>query len=76
MFGVDPAVAGAALDGASLLGGGPPPTREFVVSQYHSNMQNTGTFMLRHRDGHKLVAYGSSPLGLEPAASYCERESV
>jgi arylsulfatase A-like enzyme len=81
VFGVDHIVAGVALDGASLLGGSaaegsatdraaPPATRQFVVSEYHSNMLNTGTFMLRHRNGYKLVAFGTSPRGLERAADY------
>ena len=75
MFGVAHAVAGVALDGASLLPtaaahDAPPPPPRHVVSQYHSNMLNTGTFMLRHPNGYKYVAFGTSPRGLETRAAY------
>ena len=33
------------------------PRKEYVASQYHSNMGNTGAFMLR-RGAHKYVAFG------------------
>ena len=80
IFGLDPSAAGVSLDGASLLDanektahstsdGTNGGARKFVVSQYHSNMVNTGTFMVRTSDGLKYVAFGTSPRGLETAAA-------
>jgi len=69
LFGVAPSPA-AALDGASLLNRSSLVARSHVVAQYHSNMVNTGTFMLRTSDGFKYIAFGTSPLGLESAAQY------
>ncbi|KOO26421.1 sodium hydrogen exchanger 8 [Chrysochromulina tobinii] len=37
---------------------------------YHSNMINTGTFMLRTADGYKYIAFGTSSLGLEKDSDY------
>ena len=76
IFGVRPAVAGVGLDGASLLrssdgAANDDGARRFVVSQYHSNMVNTGTFMVRTSDGLKYVAFGTSARGLEsPSGGY------
>ena len=64
------APAGMALDGASLLDAEALSARQHVVSQYHSNMINTGTFMLRTADGYKYLAFGTSPRGLETADAY------
>ena len=69
IFGV-PSPAAIALDGTSLLDASALSERQGVVSQYHSNMANTGTFMLRTADGFKYIAYGTSPLGLQRAADF------
>ena len=61
MFGLSPTLLS---DEAAIAG------RTHIVSQYHSNMINTGTFMLRTADGYKYIAFGTSSLGLEKDSDY------
>ena len=60
---------GVELSGTTLapyLGGAAAPRADFVTVQYHSNMANTGAFMLRH-GSYKYIAFGTN---LAPFAHY------
>ena len=70
LFGAPSAAGTATLDGLDLLDEAAIAGRTHIVSQYHSNMINTGTFMLRTADGYKYIAFGTSSLGLEKDSDY------
>jgi arylsulfatase A-like enzyme len=68
----------ATLDGYSLApfwNGQPSDHPDFIASEYHSNMGNTGSFMLRQGD-YKYITYSPyfpGPAAPSPYTNYTSR---